>query len=658
MSPSPQRGFTLIEVLAVVFLTTILFSAAVTYYVELSTRSTEAAETTRQWHHATALVDRVAADLERSYLVAKPAELDPLEHPWLFLAESRYAEGGSDQLKFTARRAVDVASEGPRSDLSFVAYMLRTQADFDDAYELLRWSEPGLPEALERELPNPDDAQLMADGIASFRLRFLDAAGGWHERWDSSQLEHTGTLPIAAEIEVAFAPPVGAETSRVPPIRRRVAFPLARHRPRDAHRPRGLRVRRRGRGRGWREQRGRRAPRLRVRRPERPGCQWHGARPDPGRPGERPANRRSALRHSLVVRQAVHRQPQSPGDPVSLRPQREQGMILMIVLVFALLLTAAVATFTRRAMVDTAIARNRDYRAQAEALARGGIELGKALLLEDKLGSEENGKLDTHDDLWAQIGQQPPIELENGGRLRIQIEDTSTRLNLNAVIGGQGEDGQPNPKAETLLADVLEKIIDEMPIPPGEKVYDQSELVVNLIDFVDKDDERLSGGREEDAYDRRGDVAGPPNRPLLSVDELRRIEGFDAKLVDAMRPYVTVYPYAGSTGVNLNTAPPHVLALLYFDDGVELNLAKEDTVRQILRARQEGNFLCGESQSSENCTPIGEIVTNEIFPPPAYESHVFTILAEAQVGEVTRSIEAVVDRKQAPDLVLLSWQVL
>ena len=51
----------------------------------------------------------------------------------------------------------------------------------------------------------------------------------------------------------------------------------------------------------------------------------------------------------------------------------------MVVLVFAVLLTGSIATFQRRAAVDTMIARNRESRAQAEALALGGIELAKAL---------------------------------------------------------------------------------------------------------------------------------------------------------------------------------------------------------------------------------------------------------------------------------------
>lgn len=228
-----DRGFTLIEVLAVVFLTAILFSAAVNYYVELSTRSNHAADTTRQWRHATALLDRVAADLERSYLVTKPEEVDPLDHPWLFLAESRYAEDGADQIKFVARRRVDLSTEGPRSDLGVVSYILRTSEDFDDddfeedgRYELLRWSKPGLPTELDRSFPHPEDTQLVADNIAEFQVRFQDAQGSWHDRWDSSQLEFSGALPRSAEIEVAFVAPEGEEDPVVPLLTRRVSFPI------------------------------------------------------------------------------------------------------------------------------------------------------------------------------------------------------------------------------------------------------------------------------------------------------------------------------------------------------------------------------------------------------------------------------------------------
>jgi hypothetical protein len=101
-----------------------------------------------------------------------------------------------------------------------------------------------------------------------------------------------------------------------------------------------------------------------------------------------------------------------------------------------------------------------------------------------------------------------------------------------------------------------------------------------------------------------------------------------------------------------------VLALLFFDDGVDLRLAPEDTVREILSVRQEGGLVCGEEQSAEGCTPIRQIVENAIFPPPSFHSDVFVVTAEVRVGAVRRSIEAVLDRSEGAAPLLLSWRAL
>jgi hypothetical protein len=90
--------------------------------------------------------------------------------------------------------------------------------------------------------------------------------------------------------------------------------------------------------------------------------------------------------------------------------------------------------------------------------------------------------------------------------------------------------------------------------------------------------------------------------------------------------------------------------------GSDHRLAKETQVKQILEVRTKGGLICGESLSLEDCTPISSIVQSPIFPPPTYTASVFTITADAQVGEVRRSIEAVVNRSVDPPL-MLSWRV-
>jgi general secretion pathway protein K len=341
--------------------------------------------------------------------------------------------------------------------------------------------------------------------------------------------------------------------------------------------------------------------------------------------------------------------------------RRRSGIVLVVVLFFALLLASTVATFTRIALIDHMIVRNRDARARADALARGGIRLATALLLEDKLGEAAEGqpgkpKLDYGDELWARVAEAP-IAFEDGSTLQLSIEDVGAKLNLNAVIVFDDE-GIVDPKSTELLLKLFGKVIAEITLPSEDTLYDPVELTANLIDYVDKDSLRQRGGPEDDAYQKRIPPAKPSNHPLLSVDELRHVEGFDARIVEGLRPYVTVYPYAGGGGINPNTAPPYVLSLLFFDDEVELRLADEETVRSILAVRKEGGLVCGEDQSAEGCTPIRSIVTNAIFPEPRFTSDVFTVTALAQVGDVTRRIEAVLDRSEGAVPRLLSWRVL
>lgn len=360
--------------------------------------------------------------------------------------------------------------------------------------------------------------------------------------------------------------------------------------------------------------------------------------------------------------------------------RQRSGIVLVVVLFFALLLASTVATFARIALIDHMVVRNRDARARADALARGGIRLATALLLEDKLNEGTGGPpaagasgvgpaaetaaakpsgLDNKDELWARVSGQP-FAFADDSTLTLQIEDVGAKLNINAAIVFD-DAGAVDQKSIELLTRLFDKVTNEMTGPNEPNPYDPAVLAANLIDYVDEDTTRQDGGGEEDAtYQKRDPPARAANRPLLSVDELRRVEGFDARLVDALRPYVTVYPYRAKNGggINPNTAPPHVLSLLFFDDEVELRLADEDTIRSILQVRKDGGFVCGEGQSAEGCTPIRSIVTNAIFPEPTFSSNVFVVTARAQIGDVTRTVEAVVDRTEGSEPRLLSWRVL
>lgn len=337
--------------------------------------------------------------------------------------------------------------------------------------------------------------------------------------------------------------------------------------------------------------------------------------------------------------------------------------MLALVLVIAMLLSAAVVAFARRATIDAQIASNRDAAARAEALARGGIQIATFVILKGDASQQKQSEAlppgDSHLSLWAQLNDYR-IETEEGETLRLRIEDTGARLNLNAVLAARQVTDAPGDETIEFLVDFFSKVINELPVPPGERMWDPRELAHNLVEYVDEDEERIRGGDEAHWYQSQFPPYLPANEPLRTVEELGRVEGFDADLVDGLRPYVTVHPRGGGTGVNLNTAPAHVLATIYHGSLGSRRLANEDTVRRILRAREDGKVLCQESASNDRCILVGEIVDGSIFPAPALgsQSRVFTVAATATVGNISRSIEAVIDVTGSPRPIILGWRRL
>jgi len=217
----PARAFTLLEVMAVVLILGGLFVVMANVFSGIADVTTTADHSvvTRR---GLLLLDRVADDLAGATLIEKPEEVDPLEHPWLFLAESRGGRDGANRLKFDSRSAHPAGEHA--SDLGVVAYW--TELGDGDDLQLVRWTSPALPEGLDREFPRRGDdaAQVLARGVTRFAVSFVDEEGELALSWDSSTLERSSQLPIAAEITLALADPSAAEGERE--FSRRVVLPI------------------------------------------------------------------------------------------------------------------------------------------------------------------------------------------------------------------------------------------------------------------------------------------------------------------------------------------------------------------------------------------------------------------------------------------------
>ncbi|MBW2421690.1 MAG: general secretion pathway protein GspK [Deltaproteobacteria bacterium] len=350
---------------------------------------------------------------------------------------------------------------------------------------------------------------------------------------------------------------------------------------------------------------------------------------------------------------------------------RKSGVVLAMVLILALVLSAAVVTFTRRAVMDRMIVRNRENLASAEALARGGVQIatgilaGQTLLKISKLVGEDLPETpigDSTEDLSVRAGDYE-IVTPSGGTLRIQIASSGTRLNLNSLMKRNKEtkELEAHPSAEEFLVEFFEHVTNDMDELEEHESYDARELARSLLDYLDSDETSHTGGDEDSYYLDQDPPYRAANRPLMSVHELSLVEGFDTALAEALKPYVTVYPFTGAFGVDINSAPPHVLASASHGTEASRRLLGEDEVRQILRYREEGSIFCSATEKDpDRCRTLAEAnLEGELFPPvrlPAI-SRTFTVVARARVGEIERSAEAVVSFESFAEPRLLSWRL-
>lgn len=175
---------------------------------------------------------------------------------------------------------------------------------------------------------------------------------------------------------------------------------------------------------------------------------------------------------------------------------------------------------------------------QAQSLARSGIDWARLILQEDARG----GNVDHFGEQWAI--RLPPTPLENG-EIGGEITDQQGLFNLNTLVKG----GAVQPEALARYG----RLLGLVGLP--------ATLGPTLADWLDADGTVTPGGGAEDGF-YAGQV--PPrlaaNRPMVTPDELRLVAGYTPEVVARLRPFVTALPWAISPAVNVNTAPPEVLA--------------------------------------------------------------------------------------------------
>lgn len=292
--------------------------------------------------------------------------------------------------------------------------------------------------------------------------------------------------------------------------------------------------------------------------------------------------------------------------PSRRRSRRQQGVAIITALVVVAAATVAVSAMMWRQSIAVRKVENQAAIGEARWLARSALDWARLILLQDARTSA----VDYAGELWAVplaetrvaddganlAGDSIPAPAEQdaayvGGRMR----DAQARLNLTGLAVGDQTD-------EAQLA-IFTRLL---------------EVLGASSDLAGVFAARMAETPRPDDYDR------------LAADMVARGE-LDSSAADTLRPFVVVLPTP--TPINLNTAPPEVLAAAFPD----LPL---DSAKALAQSRDRIHFnqvsdALGRLPGTSGKTPPGNV---------SVATHFFEVDGHVRVGRAELEVVALIER--------------
>ncbi|HCO09421.1 MAG TPA: general secretion pathway protein GspK, partial [Acinetobacter ursingii] len=222
------------------------------------------------------------------------------------------------------------------------------------------------------------------------------------------------------------------------------------------------------------------------------------------------------------------------------RIKNQQGIALITILVMVALATILAATIAKK---QSNTAENTAYlirQDQSLLYAKSAEAFFSELLVQD---AQDSAQVDHLGETWAKPMPAFPVE---DGYISGELQDESGKFNLNNLVKA---DGRPDENVQKWF----EKLLVRVGLP--------AELSQAVIDWQDPDDQPTGAmGAESSYYQGLQPPYLAPNTQFHSIEELKRVRGFEGKNFDLIKPYISALPTTQSTKININTAPALVLA--------------------------------------------------------------------------------------------------
>lgn len=294
--------------------------------------------------------------------------------------------------------------------------------------------------------------------------------------------------------------------------------------------------------------------------------------------------------------------------------------VVLAMLIAALAAAVAATVFADQERWGRSVLHRRDQ-VQAQALALAGVQWARQILDDDARRSAT----DHLGEPWALA--LPPIPVENG-EIRGAIVDAQSRLNLNA-LGGAGASA---PLERARIAALFAQ--------RGGPVA----AIDAIADWIDADGLAREAGAEDAYYATQTASGLAANAPVLRIADLAAVKGVTPQALSAVAPFVTALPVG--TALNVNTAPPEVLA------AVVGNLGAEGGAALVASRAQKPFTTIAEFRAR---LPEGATLTDE--RALAVGSSYFQVTVEAKQGATRARARALV-RRSAGAWPAVVWQVV
>jgi general secretion pathway protein K len=264
---------------------------------------------------------------------------------------------------------------------------------------------------------------------------------------------------------------------------------------------------------------------------------------------------------------------------------RERGVaVVTAILIVAVAASAATIMLAQQsAMVDQATLIS--SRAQADLYSRAGLDWARGVLLDSMRSSPT---VDAMNQGWAQPIAGLPVDRAVVAGI---IIDEQGKFNLNNLV--------PGTAVSTADVKAFRQLLASLGLAP--------ELSEAVVDWLDADSDLYGPAGAEDAYYLS--LPKPyraANAPMMQIEELYQVRGFDAATVKKLRPFVTALPARnGVTTINVNTAPAEVLLAWLPDRAEQVKQLLRDRLAKPLRSKEEIKAWAGRALTTDEDARLG-----------------------------------------------------